>query len=152
MFDKRISHIIDNVYLGSMDGSVNKELLKQYNIQAIVRILEEPILNNFKNKDDSLYLYHYIPLYDHPAENIFVHFEEFIKFMRENSEKNILIHCMMGISRSATFTILHLIQYYEYEFDYAINFVKSKRPIINPNGGFLLQLKKFHDKLKEIKF
>lgn len=147
MFDKRISHIIDNVYLGSMDGSLNKELLKENKIQAIVRILEEPVLNNIKNKDSKEYSYHYISLYDHPAENIESHIEPFIKFMKENADKNILIHCMMGVSRSATFTILHLINSYGHNFDYAINFVKTKRPIINPNGGFLLQLKKYYDRL-----
>jgi protein-tyrosine phosphatase len=147
MFDKRISHIIDNIYLGSMDGSLNTNLLKENNIQAIVRILDENMINSLKSQDDKKYLYHYIPLYDHPAENISIYIEPFLKFMKENSDKNILIHCMMGISRSAAFTILHLINSYGYELDKAVNLLKLKRPIINPNGGFLLQLKNFQDKL-----
>ena len=35
-----ISHIIDNIYLSGFDAAKNKDLLKKYNIKAIVRIVE----------------------------------------------------------------------------------------------------------------
>ena len=57
-----------------------------------------------------------------------------------NGEKNILIVCQQGISRSVTMVIGYLILYYKQSFENAFNFVKSKRHNIDPNFGFILFL------------
>jgi protein-tyrosine phosphatase len=66
---------------------------------------------------------------------------------------NVLVHCYAGISRSATLIINYLCRnLYTYNdlsnenpvnvLNYSLNFAKNKRPIINPNIGFLEQLKR----------
>ena len=58
---------------------------------------------------------------------------------REN--KNVIVFCDKGISRSATFVIAALM-YFECFLTYnaAFAYVRSKRPIIEPNLGFVLRL------------
>lgn len=145
-----ISHIIDNIYLGNIKGGNNYELLKEYNIQAIVRILNpENIrinrMNDLLREDDDNMKYLYISLYDHPSDNLIKYLDRFMDFMNNNKEKNILIHCMMGVSRSASFTILYLIKNYSMTLEDAIILTKCKRNIVNPNGGFLIQMKKYYE-------
>ena len=58
---------------------------------------------------------------------------------------NILIHCKLGISRSAAIAIAYLIKYYGFDFLSAMNFIKKQRDRINPNTGFVEQLKKYEN-------
>jgi protein-tyrosine phosphatase len=122
----QISHITDNIYLSCFEGARNDELIKNNNIKAIVRIIEPVFLSQLPEKSDIFY--HYIPITDHPGELINSYINNFLKFMETNKDKNILIHCMMGISRSATFTILYLMNQYKWNLDKTLKFVKSKRP------------------------
>lgn len=54
----------------------------------------------------------------------------------------------LGISRSVTAIIGYLIQYENYSFKNALQLVKQKRIIANPNFGFIEQLKSL-EKMKK---
>jgi len=56
---------------------------------------------------------------------------------------SVLVHCQMGVSRSATVVIAYLIRYWNMTRDEAYIHVKSKRPQTSPNPGFWDQLHKF---------
>ena len=51
-----------------------------------------------------------------------------------------LVHCKVGKSRSASIVITYLMNRFGLNFDSALNFVVSKRPIVNPNRGFAEQI------------
>jgi protein-tyrosine phosphatase len=76
---------------------------------------------------------------DLPDEQLSRYFEEAYEFI-EKSEK-VFVHCAQGKSRSATIVISYLIKKNKMDFQEAYDFVKSKRPCINPNNGFIEQLK-----------
>jgi protein-tyrosine phosphatase len=62
----------------------------------------------------------------------------------------VLVHCHAGVSRSSTIVISYLMRkYINFSLNDALKFVKSKRPIIKPNKGFMKQLQKYEDKLKK---
>ena len=63
--------------------------------------------------------------------------------------ENCLVHCKLGISRSAAVVIAYLIKYYKLSTDEAVDFVKSKRTSIKPNDGFMRQLYTYEKMLKE---
>ena len=63
-----------------------------------------------------------------------------------DSKDKVLVHCMAGISRSVSMVIYFLMKKYHLNFDDAIDFVKRKRKIANPNISFKLQLKLYHIK------
>ncbi|ANB50842.1 putative tyrosine-protein phosphatase [Powai lake megavirus] len=58
-------------------------------------------------------------------------------------EKNILVHCMAGISRSVSVLTYFFIKKYHLSYDYVIENIKLNREIANPNNSFKSQLKYF---------
>ena len=63
----------------------------------------------------------------------------------------VLVHCMAGVSRSASVVIAFLIASQGWSLDEAMSFVKSKRKNISPNVGFAEQLANFESKRLERK-
>ena len=60
----------------------------------------------------------------------------------QNNNKNILIHCFMGSSRSATILLAYLIKYENYTLKKSLEYIKELRNIVNPNTSFYEQLDK----------
>ena len=66
----------------------------------------------------------------------------------ENKTYNrVLIHCEMGISRSATIVIAYLMYKLKITLFDAYLYVFSRRNVIRPNSSFLKQLELFEKKL-----
>ena len=77
--------------------------------------------------------------------------------MKENTKGSIknkvLVHCQVGMSRSATIVIGYLMRKFpDMTLNKAFRFVKSKRPIVNPNEGFIKQLKSFERTLENQRY
>lgn len=60
-----------------------------------------------------------------------------------DSGGNVLVHCMRGRSRSATCVAAHLIRDCGMNTSQSVNLMKDKRPIAQPNTGFMGQLRSF---------
>eukprot|EP01084_Bolivina_argentea_P008246 15441_1 len=102
-----------------------------------------------------------IKISDLEDENIFQHIDKVVKFIdnalneendnkdnkdeeKENTNKNrVLVHCEYGISRSSSMVIAYLMYKNKWDFKKTKTFVKSKRPQISPNDGFVKQLKQY---------
>lgn len=54
---------------------------------------------------------------------------------------NVLVHCLMGVSRSATIVIAYVMHRMGLLYNKATEYVLNKRFIIAPNKGFVRQLK-----------
>ena len=55
----------------------------------------------------------------------------------------VAVHCYAGISRSATIVIMYIMRFHRMTFNQAFAYVKEKRNCVDPNQGFLEQLKSF---------
>lgn len=140
------THIIENIYLGGSYNAASYQTLKDCNITTIMNITKE-ISNYFP--DDFEYVRY--DIYDNNVHSIQQYLEDAfqkIQYYQKNREGNILIHCHMGASRSATVIIYYLMktQFHEngdaFTFEDALEFVKNKRPIINPTFRFTKDLAK----------
>ena len=73
------------------------------------------------------------------------HQEDVVNIYKRLSELQlkgkVLVHCAMGVSRSATVVIMFLMVLLRLPFELAFHFVKTQRPEIDPNKGFVAQLK-----------
>lgn len=64
--------------------------------------------------------------------------------------KRVVINCYAGASRSVTIVLAYLMYKNKYTVQEALSFVRQKRPIINPNYGFVCQLYKLQDTLHNL--
>jgi protein-tyrosine phosphatase len=82
---------------------------------------------------------------DEPYENLLIWFDPLYRVISGalRSGKKVLIHCMAGVSRSATVTAAFLMRKFKYSRDRAILEIEKYRPFINPNKGFMIQLKTY---------
>ena len=63
--------------------------------------------------------------------------EEILPFLLKNKNKRILFHCNSGKSRSVTFAVVFLASLLSKNAMDILNDVKNKRPIAQPNEGFV---------------
>ncbi|XP_073419493.1 protein phosphatase Slingshot homolog 3 isoform X3 [Dendrobates tinctorius] len=65
--------------------------------------------------------------------------------LQKNKRKGtcVLVHCKMGVSRSASTVIAYAMKEYEWTFEEALKHVKGRRSIVQPNAGFLRQLQTY---------
>lgn len=134
------NEIIDGLYLGGINTAYNIKHLKKLGITTIINVAIDAD-NMFEDK------FKYLNLYWHDVieQNIILSLDAITtKIHNELKEGNkVLVHCIAGISRSASVIIAYLIKYHKMTFYKAFNHVKSKRKIIQPNVGFINQLKLF---------
>ena len=73
-----------------------------------------------------------------PKEDLLQYFDSCVAYIEEGIKEggNVLVHCAMGVSRSATVVVAFLMKNKGMKRDEAIDWVKSKRHI-NPNKGFM---------------
>jgi protein-tyrosine phosphatase len=82
------------------------------------------------------------PLEDHPQADISQFFDPVYYFVLLNlpNEKNILIHCAFGISRSASIAISLIMRFGHLTRMQAQSIIEIRRPEISPNHGFVQKL------------
>ena len=138
--DDPMNYIIDNIYLGGNDAASDENYLKQYNITTVINCAEE-IVSVYK---DIKFLE--LNLYDSFNQPLFPKFEVAYKFIKKNSKNNILIHCALGVSRSASLVAFYMMKEKGWDYDTCYNYMKERRPIVNPNSNFVGQLREYYDK------
>ncbi|KAJ8263659.1 hypothetical protein COCON_G00161160 [Conger conger] len=132
--------IFDHLYLGSEWNASNLEELQDTGVGYILNVTRE--IDNFF---PGTFAYHNIRVYDEEATDLLAHWNEtynFIMKAKKNHSK-CLVHCKMGVSRSASTVIAYAMKEYGWSLEKAYNFVKQKRSITRPNAGFMRQLAEY---------
>jgi hypothetical protein len=121
------THIIDNIYLGSAFNAASYYTLKSLNIKNIINVTQEitPYFAHYNEFDYKIY-----KLYDNNNDDINIYLDDSYQYINNTSE-NVLVHCYMGSSRSATIVIYYLMKKYNMTLEESINLVKEKRNIVN---------------------
>ncbi|OAF67497.1 hypothetical protein A3Q56_04777 [Intoshia linei] len=131
------TQILPYLYLGTEMNACNYHELKELNITHILNMTVEidnfyPFEFNYKN----------IRVLDIPTSTLLDKWHHTFCFIEDVRKNNgaVLVHCKMGISRSASTVIAYLMKYKSISMNEATEFVKNKRSIIQPNKGFNKQL------------
>ena len=138
------SLILPFIYLGSYRNACDKKEINNLNISYVLNCAVECYDHFPKNIK-----YCHIKLNDLPYFNILPFLNtatDFIEEARKNN-KNILVHCQLGISRSTSCVIAYMIKYMNYNCFDALEFIKKKRKLAMPNNGFIEQLITFQKNL-----
>ncbi|KAF1810509.1 phosphatases II [Eremomyces bilateralis CBS 781.70] len=89
-----------------------------------------------------------IKLEDDEDEDIIQFFPKTNKFIDDalRGGGGVLVHCAMGKSRSATFTLAYLLwRFRDLDPAKALAFAREGRPVVEPNVGFYEQLQLYHE-------
>lgn len=127
------AEIIPGLHIGSQDCA-DEAIADKYKFTHILSIG----VDSFTNLDKK-----FVPCLDLPETCINEVLREACAYIRgtHNNDGSVLVHCNAGVSRSAMVVIGYLILEKNYSFQDAYDLVKRKRPSIQPNSGFLKQLK-----------
>nr|CAD7604548.1 unnamed protein product [Timema genevievae] len=68
-----------------------------------------------------------------------------------NQGSKVLVHCKMGVSRSASVVIAYAMKAYNWDLKRALSYVKDKRSCIKPNTNFVTQLETYQGMLAAMK-
>ena len=141
--DANISQITKHIYVGNLSTAYNHNILKENNIEYIVTaIWNMPRINEF------IYTMQ-INIIDLPQTNIAQYFEKSNTFLDNviETQQNVLLHCVCGISRSITLVIAYFIYKFRISPKIALEYIQTKRVIANPNKGFMNQLESYYNLL-----
>lgn len=94
-----------------------------------------------------------IRVYDDEKTDLLKHWDNTFKYINKarNEGSKVLVHCKMGISRSASVVIAYAMKAFNWNFDKALKHVKTKRSCIKPNTNFLNQLETYQGILDAMK-
>jgi Leucine-rich repeat (LRR) protein len=153
-FDQYVpDKIIDGIYLGSarcIENVTAMEELEKRKISHVLSIGKEIVMNldKYPEKLKNDFNHKTYDIADSPHEDIVTIFREIKSFMdTAREEGGCLVHCVAGISRSASVVIAYIMQLENMTYDQAEKFVRSKRPCVKPNDGFETQLKDLEKEL-----
>ncbi|KAM5172656.1 dual specificity protein phosphatase 26 [Mantella aurantiaca] len=129
------------LYLGDQEIAANKGELYQMRITHILNASHSRWRGGEEYYSGMNITYMGIEAQDSPTFDMSAHFQAAADFIHRalRERGKILVHCAVGVSRSATLVLAYLMIYHRMTLVEAINTVKDKRGII-PNRGFLRQL------------
>uniref|UniRef100_A0A668A337 Protein phosphatase Slingshot homolog 1 n=2 Tax=Myripristis murdjan TaxID=586833 RepID=A0A668A337_9TELE len=132
--------IFDHLYLGSEWNASNLEELQETGVGYILNVTRE--IDNFF---PGTFSYHNVRVYDDETTDLLAHWNETYNFIikAKKNRSKCLVHCKMGVSRSASTVIAYAMKEYGWSLEKAYNFVKQKRSITRPNAGFMRQLAEY---------
>lgn len=129
--------ILPGLFLGSQDAAANLEPLRSLGIRRILNCaIDSPCF--FPDVFDYLE----IPLYDEEDVDLGPALKAGVEFIEKSlaSQQPVLVHCIAGASRSASVVIAYLMLKRNMSFEEAYTHVKSIRPAVQPNRGFVRHL------------
>lgn len=140
------TQIIDNLWLGAISSSCNREKLHEHNIETVICAImgaTAPYPFDFN--------YERASLADTENEDIISNFYRLLPIINKSliEGKAVLVFCKLGRSRSCSIVTAYLIFYKHMTTDEALDFIRSKRSQINPNPGYIRQLRQFEEEVRE---
>ncbi|KAG6884695.1 hypothetical protein C0993_008896 [Termitomyces sp. T159_Od127] len=140
------SEIITRLYISDLSFAENPTCLASYGITHVISVISGSV-----HLPPPAALYPHPPprhlhlrIEDSPFAELAAHLPTTTQWIRDayltSPEARILVHCAEGISRSVSIVAAFLIAQYGWTPSEAVQFIKSKRRVADPNFGFIAQL------------
>ena len=155
-FDTRVDYVSSNevidgkLWIGSAEAarvSSEDSLLVAKNIKCILSIGESP--HCYAYQDYRHLRYKRLVADDDVSEvRLAERFHEAADWIHANLDQRVLVHCQAGQSRSAAIVLAYLMKYQDMSYEQAFERLRSVRPQVEPNVGFVRQLKVFEQRVR----
>nr|XP_057917621.1 dual specificity phosphatase 29-like [Doryrhamphus excisus]XP_057917622.1 dual specificity phosphatase 29-like [Doryrhamphus excisus] len=140
------------IYLGDMYAAKDKRSLQAHRINHVLNAADGKFNVNTGASfyRDANINYHGVEAFDMVTFNLspfFYSSADFIRRALSSPTGRVLVHCAMGLSRSATLVVAYLMIHEKMTLPEAIKAVGANRNI-SPNAGFLQQLRELDEQLQ----
>lgn len=131
----------DYLFVGGYASARSLNSLKRLGITHVVNCAVD-CGNDFHDSDEISVRYLHLGMYDLPSQQI----EQFAVaghlFIEEARAQNgrVLVHCVAGVSRSATIAAAHLFLSKQHSVESAVRFIRKRRTVARPLMQFVRQL------------
>ncbi|KAI6101715.1 hypothetical protein EV401DRAFT_788051 [Pisolithus croceorrhizus] len=136
-----VNAVIDSMlFIGNLAAALSLDARKKLGITHVLSVCTE---HTFEPQHNWLT----VAAQDSEYEDLLIHFPRTCAFIQSALDEGgrVLVHCMMGISRSATVVCAYLMLSQRLSAQAAIRFLQRRRPQVHPNYGFRKQLQAFAD-------
>lgn len=121
-----------SIYISNYAAAQDIHILKgifpitiEKNIKAILSVARSGLVRHSK---EEIPYYLYIPAEDHEQYELYQHFNRTFDFIEQaRRDTNVLVHCMVGVSRSVTIVIAYLLKKYKCSLGQVIMMLQRKR-------------------------
>ncbi|XP_031634632.1 dual specificity protein phosphatase 14 [Contarinia nasturtii] len=144
-----ISEIFPSLYLCGA-GVAIPVFLEKIGITCVINAAPElPNTPLPLDANGSTPVYLQVPVLDKSDINIAEYFDQVSDLIERTRQTNgkTMVHCIAGVSRSATLVLAYLMKYMNISLKDAYEFVRAARPQIRPNTSFVRQLIAYEEKL-----
>uniref|UniRef100_A0A0B6ZB53 protein-serine/threonine phosphatase n=1 Tax=Arion vulgaris TaxID=1028688 RepID=A0A0B6ZB53_9EUPU len=139
----QIAEITNCLYLSSATA-VRGEKIRTLGITLIINVTSE-IPNLHMSNLECIQIH----VEDTPSARLGLYFDRCADKIHNVGRKGgkTLVHCVAGISRSASICLAYLMKYQRMTLEQAYRHVKKCRPVIHPNIGFWKQLIDYENRI-----
>ncbi|XP_046582406.1 dual specificity protein phosphatase 18-like [Haliotis rubra] len=147
-FSNQVAAITKHVYLSSVGGVTQERSLDEHGITHILNVAME--LKDLKYPREDLKVKR-VSLRDAVSENILPHLEYLVDHVHEVACQGgrVAVHCIAGVSRSATVCIAYLVKHHHMTLKQAYQKVYKAREVIYPNNSFWASLVAFEKQYQD---
>jgi protein-tyrosine phosphatase len=136
------NQIINGLFLGSSFNAYCLNELKANNIGVVINVTWE--IDNYHENTTDIKYYKFPVLDDNNDDIVPILTQTYDIIDRHLTQgDNILVHCYMGASRSASVIIYYLMNKNNWTYNQARTYVSAKRPLVNLSQKFNTILKSF---------
>ncbi len=123
--------ILPKLYLGNIIDAHNPDIMKKYNVEAILNCTESEPFHKYFDDKTTLRIDIKDSLDDTNVEKFIDKIDEGVDFIDYNintMNKTVYVHCYWGLMRSATVVAAYLIKKHKFTINESISMVREKRP------------------------
>ncbi|CAF2720563.1 unnamed protein product [Rotaria sp. Silwood2] len=130
-----ITEVIEDLYISGLESTTT---ILNKGIRCVINISSECPSQDLGPSVD----YEKISIPDLPTTSIQPYFDRLTDRIEQSLRqgRKTLVHCYVGRSRSASIILAYLMKYKQMSLREAFYYLRSRRPIIGPNFGFIKQL------------
>lgn len=137
------TEIIPRLYISDIYSAENAHTLDSFGITHVLSAMCGTVVIPHHTTSGTHIKHCKIPLVDTPFSELAGFLPTSTSFVREalrDENARVLVHCVKGVSRSASVIAAFLIADFGWSPEKAVAFVKAKRAVAEPNSGFVQQL------------